>query len=198
LLERITEFLVASGPWAILLIAFIDSAGIPLAVGLDVLIILLSTQKPELAPLWVALAVFGSTTGNVVLFYIARKSGGLLLKPEPNDGWRPRFREWFHKYGLVTLFIPALIPIPMPMKFFVICSGCLGIPLFQFLFTVLIARIFRYSGEAYLGVQMGENSQLFLKQHRWDFAMFAVLLAIALYVLVRVTERIRAARPEKH
>ena len=113
---------------------------------------------------------------------------------EPTDGWRPRFREWFHRYGLVTLFIPALIPIPMPMKFFVICSGCLGIPLSHFLLTVLLARILRYSGEAYLGVQMGEHSKLFIDQHRWDFAMFAVLLAIALYLLVRLSERLRSAR----
>jgi membrane protein YqaA with SNARE-associated domain len=194
LLERITAFLVASGPWAILIVAFIDSVGIPLAVGLDLLVILLSTQRPELAPLWVGLAVLGSTGGTLSLFFIARKSGGLLLNPEPTDGWRPRFREWFHRYGLVTLFIPALIPIPMPMKFFVVCSGCLGIPVLQFLLTVLLARTLRYAGEAYLGVQMGEHSKIFLSEHRWDFAMIAALLAIALYLLVRLSERWRSAR----
>lgn len=194
MLERITEFLVASGPWAILLVAFVDSAGIPLAVGLDVLVILLSTQQPRLAPLWVSLAVLGSTTGTLVLFYIARKSGGLLLKDQATEGYRARFRDWFHRYGLATLFIPALIPIPMPMKFFVVCSGCLGIPVSQFLATIVVARILRYAGEAYLGVQMGEHSTLFLQQHRWDFAMAAVLLGIALYVLVRITERRRLPR----
>ncbi len=82
----------------------------------------------------------------------------------------------------------------MPMKFFVICSGCLGIPLPQFVLTVLLARTIRYSAESYLGVQMGEHSKLFLEQHRWDFAMLAVLLAIGLYLLVRLSERLRSAR----
>ena len=65
MLARITEFLVALGPWGILLVSFIDSAGIPLTVGLDFLVILLSAKQPELAPAWAALAVLGSSAGNM-------------------------------------------------------------------------------------------------------------------------------------
>ena len=68
MLERLTNFLVELGPWAILLVSFIDSAGIPMTVGLDVLVILFSAKQPALAPLWVSLAVLGSTAGNITLF----------------------------------------------------------------------------------------------------------------------------------
>jgi membrane protein YqaA with SNARE-associated domain len=192
LLERITQFLVTLGPWALLLISFIDSAGIPLTVGLDVLVILLSVKQPNLAPLWVGLAVLGSSAGNMTLFYVARKGGRRLLKTEAPEGYRRRFRLWFNRYGLVTVFIPALIPIPMPMKFFVVCSGAMGVHTMYFLIVVLLARGLRYSGEAYLGVQMGEHSTRFLSQHRWDFALVAAALGIGLYLLVRLSERWRS------
>ena len=195
MLERFVQFLVELGPWAILLVAFIDSAGIPLAVGLDALVILFSARQPAMAPVWVSLAVFGSTAGNVVLFYLARKGGERYLKAEAPPGYRRRFRTWFNRYGLVTVFIPALIPIPMPLKFFVICSGVLGIRFFYFLFTVIIARILRYSGEAALGVRLGEHSTRFISDHPWEFALAAMALGVVLYLLVRLSERWRAPHP---
>ena len=191
MLARITEFLVALGPWGILLVSFIDSAGIPLTVGLDFLVILLSAKEPTLAPAWVALAVVGSSAGNLVLFYIARKSGERLMKVEAPESQRARFRKWFNRYGLVTVFIPALIPIPMPMKFFVVCSGAVRIGPHYFLLTVLLARILRYGGESYLGVQMGEHSARYLSDHARELAFIAVALFVGLYLLIRVSDRWR-------
>lgn len=191
MLARFTEFLVALGPWGILLVSFIDSAGIPLTIGLDFLVILLSAKQPALAPAWVALAVLGSSAGNMVLFHAARKGGERLLKAEAPGSRRSRFRNWFNRYGLVTVFIPALVPIPMPMKFFVICSGALGIPQVNFLLVVLLARVLRYGGESYLGVQMGEHSTSYLSSHARELALIAVALFIGLYLLIRLSDRWR-------
>ena len=190
MLAKITAFLVALGPWGILAVAFID-AGIPIPNGLDFLVILLSVKEPASAPLWVALAVLGSSTGNMVLFYLSRKGGQRLLKAETPEGSRKRFRLWFNRYGLVTVFIPALIPIPMPLKFFVISSGMLGISWMYFLGIVLFARSLRYGGEAYLGVQLGEHSTQYLKDHTKQLTAFAVLLFVALYLLIRLSDRWR-------
>jgi membrane protein YqaA with SNARE-associated domain len=188
LFAKITAFLVALGPWGILAVAFID-AGIPIPNGLDLLVVLLSVKEPASAPLWAALAVLGSSTGNLVLFYLSRKGGQRLLKAETPEGSRKRFRLWFNRYGLVTVFIPALIPIPMPLKFFVISSGMLGISWIYFLGIVLFARSLRYGGEAYLGVQLGEHSTQYLKDHTIQLAAFAALLFVGLYLLIRVSER---------
>jgi membrane protein YqaA with SNARE-associated domain len=192
LLAKITAFLVALGPWGILAVAFID-AGIPIPNGLDFLVILLSVKEPASAPLWAALAVLGSSTGNLVLFYLSRKGGQRLLKAETPEGYRKRFRIWFNRYGLVTVFIPALVPIPMPLKFFVISSGMLGIGWIHFLGTLLLARCLRYGGEAYLGVQLGEHSSRYLADHTRHLIAIAALLFIALYLLIRLNDR-RAVR----
>jgi membrane protein YqaA with SNARE-associated domain len=192
LFAKITAFLVALGPWGILAVAFID-AGIPIPNGLDFLVILLSIKEPASAPLWAALAVLGSSTGNLVLFHLSRKGGQRLLKAETPEGYRKRFRVWFNRYGLVTVFVPALIPIPMPLKFFVISSGMLGIGWIHFLGILLLARSLRYGAEAYLGVQLGEKSTPYLHDHKWHLAAIAALLFIALYLLIRLNDR-RAVR----
>jgi membrane protein YqaA with SNARE-associated domain len=196
LLARITAFLVALGPWGILAVAIID-AGVPIPNGLDFLVILLSVKEPAWAPLWTALAVLGSSTGNFVLFYLSRKGGERLLKAEAPAGYRQRFRVWFNRYGLVTVFIPALIPIPMPLKFFVVSSGMLGIRWVYFLGTLLLARSLRYGAESYLGVQMGEHSTQYLAAHTRQLGAFAALLFIALYLLIRLSDRRAAARASR-
>src|SRR5437867_8313955 len=134
---------------------------------------LLSAKQPGLAAAWVALAVLGSCAGNMVLFYTARKGGERLMKVEAPDSRRRRFRLWFNRYGLVTVFIPALIPIPLPMKFFVVCSGAMGVRPVHFLVTVLLARILRYGGESHLGAQMGEHSTRYLAEHARELGAVA-------------------------
>jgi membrane protein YqaA with SNARE-associated domain len=188
LLARITEFLIAFGPWGIMLASFLDSAGIPLAVGVDALVILLSVNQPERAVWWVALAVVSSCAGNLALFTVLRKGGEKLLAAE-ESGRRRKFRQWFHRYGLVTVLIPALAPIPMPLKFFVLCAAVLGTPLWQFLATIAAARVVRFGGEAYLAVRMGEQSTAYLLAHRWQLAAFALALGLVLFLLVKMTER---------
>ena len=190
---KITDFLVALGPWGILAVAFID-AGVPIPNGLDLLVVLLSVKEPASAPLWAALAVLGSSTGNLVLFYLSRKGGQRLLKAETPEGSRKRFRLWFNRYGLVTVFIPALIPIPMPLKFFVVSSGMLGISWVYFIGIVLFARSLRYGGEAYLGVQLGEHSSKYLQDHTRELFAIAACLFIALYLLIRLSDHWRASR----
>jgi membrane protein YqaA with SNARE-associated domain len=196
LLAKITAFLVALGPWGILAVAFIDAA-IPIPNGLDFLVILLSVKEPAWAPLWVALAVVGSSTGNLVLFYLSRKGGQRLLKAEAPEGYRKRFRVWFNRYGLVTVFIPALIPIPMPLKFFVVSSGMMGISWVYFAGILLLARCLRYGGEAYLGVQLGEHSSKYLADHKLHLMAIAALLFIALYLLIRLNDRRALARASR-
>ena len=79
---RITDALVSYGPWGVLLLAFLDSAGIPVSAGMDALIILVAVQTPGRAWLVAALAVVGSVAGNIVLFSAARKGRSWARKEE--------------------------------------------------------------------------------------------------------------------
>ena len=50
---------------------------------------------------------------------------------------------------------------------------------------MVIARLLRYGGEAYLGVQMGEHSVGYLAEHRWDLLIFAVALGLGMLLTKR-------------
>jgi uncharacterized membrane protein YdjX (TVP38/TMEM64 family) len=97
---------------------------------------------------------------------------------------------WFQRYGLITVFIPGLLPLPfLPFKLFAACAGATCVPRWRFFLVLLVARIPRYFLLAYLGQQLGENSTAWLKSHGWHLAALAALLFLSLYALVRRLER---------
>lgn len=77
----------------------------------------------------------------------------------------------------------------MPLKVFVISAGVLGTPLAEFVAVVLVARLLRYFGEAWLGVRLGQESGKFLTSHALDFIVGAILLALALYGFILWRDR---------
>ncbi len=190
-LQALSATLASWGPWGILLLGFIDSAGIPVAVAMDVLIVLLAVNAPERAWLGAGMGVVGSAAGNLLLFMAARKGGERFMERAPSGGRTQRLRGWFERYGVTTVFIPALVPIPLPLKIFVISAGVLGTPLRLFLAVILAARVLRYFGLAWLGVLLGREAEGFLRAHLWSLAGIAALLFVAMYALLRVAERRR-------
>jgi membrane protein YqaA with SNARE-associated domain len=184
LFSHLTQVLVAWGPLGILFLSILDSTGIPVAAVFDALLIVIAIDRPSIAWWCAAIAVFGSTMGNVILFYAARRGGQQFLLRAAPGGRAMRFRVWFLRYGLLTVFIPALIPIPMPMKLFVITAGVFGTPIAEFLAVVISARIVRYFAEVWLGITLGRESTGFLKSHVWQFTAAAVTLFAVLYGLM--------------
>lgn len=184
-MRNLTDLLVAWGPLGILLLSILDSSGVPVAGVFDALLILLAVKSPTTGWLCAAMAVVGSTTGNLILFWTARKGGEKFSTP-PQPGTRAaKFRGWFRRYGLVTVFIPALVPIPMPLKLFVVSAGVLGTPAFEFGAVVVVARILRYFGEVWLGIQLGADSTKFLKTHALHFSLGAVAMFVVFYLFIR-------------
>ena len=187
LIHNLTEALVSYGPVGLLLVAFLDSAGIPVSAGMDAIVILVAVNAPERAWLGAALAVLGSVAGNIVLFMASRAGRRWTRKEEKAlaPGGPGRFERWFHDYGLVTIFVPAVVPvIPLPLKVFVISAGMMHTPLSRFLAVIVAARVLRYFGEAWLGVKLGHESMGWLKGHTWWLAVAALALCAGVYAIV--------------
>lgn len=177
--------LVALGPLGLFLLALLDSAGIPIVGGVDALLVVLANQKPEWAYWCAGLAVLGSVIGSLLLFYIAKKGGQRYLDRITKGPRGRRFRRWFDQYGLLTVFLPAISVIPMPMKAFVACAGVLGTRPAAFGITVAVARIPRYLFLAWLGKAMGDNALGWIKEHSWQFGLGMAAMAVLLYFIVR-------------
>jgi membrane protein YqaA with SNARE-associated domain len=158
-------------------------------------LIFLAVKDPAGAYRYAAISVAGSVIGNVALFLAARHGGRRFMeRTEPGRG--ERFRRWFERFGLVTIFVPALMPIPMPLKFFVISAGALQTRFLPFFLVILAARFPRYFGEAWLGIRLGQESTAFLKRHVWHFVIAAIALFMLLSLLVVANERWRRHRRE--
>jgi membrane protein YqaA with SNARE-associated domain len=140
------------------------------------------------------MAVAGSLAGNCALFFAARHGFRRLIKP-PAPGKPQKFRTWFHRYGLVTVFIPAFLPIPLPLKVFVVSAGILHTPATHFVGVILLARVARYFGEAYLGMQLGQGAQAFLNHNAWTLIGIAIGLALALFWAIKLNDRRRSKAP---
>ena len=186
MLRKIAAALQAWGPGGAFLLALLDSAGIPLPGGVDALLVLTAVTNPDLAYFTAAVCVIGSSIGSLILFNIARKGGEIYLERHATTARSRRFRAWFYDYGLVTVFIPTLVPIPgLPMKIFVLSAGALGVKPVTFLLTVLAGRIPRYFGLAALGRELGDDASGWLLLHKWHLVLGALILGVLLMLLAR-------------
>ncbi len=192
MLAKITAALIAYGPWGIFLIGFIDSLGIPLPATMDFLLIFIAVKAPERAYFTALMAVLGSLGGNLALFLGVQHGSKLFIKSVSESGKPQKFREWFRRYGLATVFVPAVIPVlPLPLKVFVASAGYLRTPLSRFFWVILLARVLRYFGEAFLGVRLGADAQSFLLRNAWTLVGIAIAAVAAVLIIFRWSERSR-------
>ena len=194
-MKRLLSTLLAWGLPGLFTMTILDGAGLPIPGGVDALVMYLSSQRAS-EWLWIAtVAVIGSTIGNFIMFLLAHKGGEIYLERHTLSSFGKKLRAWFQHYGMLTVFIAALVPLPiMPMKIFTICSGALGSSKRAFLLTFFSARILRYSALAYLGAAMGNNALTYLKQHLWEMIAFTVVLIAILFAMVKLTDYLKARK----
>jgi len=189
-MKRFGQLLVSWGPLGVLVLSFVESLGIPNPGGTDALLLLVAIERPDAAILCAILATVGSLLGSAVFYEIVRKGGDKFLLRYTLSGRGQRFRAWVHRYGMVTVFISALLPIPfLPLKVFCAFGCAMGVSRTRFMLVLAAARIPRYAALAYLGAQLGENSTAWIKGHTWHMGALAVALFAALYVLLKWNDR---------
>jgi len=191
-LQNLAQTLVSFGPMGIFLLTLIDSSGVPLPGVADALLVGLSASNPSRAPLFAGLAIVGSVMGTMILYRLARTGGAALLDRHTATGRGARFRQWYLRYGLVTVFVPAVSVIPLPMKVPVFCAGALGVRPLTIAGIVFVARLIRYSALAWLGAELGANSLTRIFSYKYYLFGAVAALALALIVYLRVSDRQKA------
>jgi membrane protein YqaA with SNARE-associated domain len=191
-MRHLRDVLVSWGPLGLFVLAALESAGPPTPGGTDFVLLALAVARPSDAALMALMAIAGSLLGSVVFYEITRKGGEKLLARYTSSGRGARFRMWFQRYGLSTVFVSALVPVPiLPFKVFAACAGATGVSRPRFFLTLAAARIPRYFGLAYLGAKLGEGSTVWVKSHAWHMAGFAAALLLGFYLLFKYMDRPR-------
>jgi membrane protein YqaA with SNARE-associated domain len=183
---------VSWGPGGVFLLAILDSTGVPMVGGVDALIVLIAAMSRSQAYLGAVAAIMGSLVGSLALFLVARKGGEEYHRRHTSSVKGAKLRDWFHEYGLLTVFVPAFIPvIPLPLKIFIISAGALEVSPLTFSVVLMAARIPRYLFLAWLGARLGQDTLPFLRSHIWELVIMALAVFIALYLIVRVLHKYR-------
>jgi membrane protein YqaA with SNARE-associated domain len=174
-----------------LLLSALDSIGIPIVGGVDALLIAVAVVEPGQAILGAVCATIGSVAGSYFLFSIARRGSHVFLAKHTTHGTGRRLHNWFEQYGLLTVFIPAVSPIPLPMKIPVFCAGALEVRTRSFLTVVALARVIRYFTLAYLGQRYGHHTLVFLRVHWVAVVVIVAILCAAAMTVLRIVNRER-------
>jgi membrane protein YqaA with SNARE-associated domain len=178
-------------------LGLLDSTGIPMVGGVDLYIVLVAMADRSQGYLAAAAAIAGSLIGSLLLFLIARKGGEEYHRRHTSSPRGAKLRAWFHEYGLVTVFVPAIVPvIPLPLKIFIISAGALEESPVTFSIVLLAARIPRYLFLAWLGSRLGAGTFPYLRQHIWELILFTAALFVVLYFVVRIAHNYRVRRGE--
>ena len=132
------------------------SIPLPLPGSTDLLLLWLVAHSGDpwlLAPC----AIAGSILGGYTTWHIGRRGGEEALRSYVPARLLGRIVGGSSVIRILAVFLPALLPPPIPLLPFALASGALGVSRRRFLAVFGAARSLRYSFIAWLGVTYGRR-----------------------------------------
>jgi membrane protein YqaA with SNARE-associated domain len=102
-------------------------------------------------------ALAGSILGGYTTWHIGRRGGEEALRHYVPARLLGPIVVWVERHRILAVFLPALLPPPIPLLPFALASGALGVSRRRFLAVFGAARTLRYSFIAWLGVTYGRS-----------------------------------------
>ena len=139
-------------------VAIIDSSVIPLPLpgSTDLLLLFLVAHGGD--PWLIAgSAIAGSIVGGYTTWHVGRRGGEAALHRHVPARLLRRIVGWVERHRILAVFLPALLPPPIPLLPFLLASGALGVSRRRFLAVYSTSRTLRYSFIAWLGVEYGRK-----------------------------------------
>jgi membrane protein DedA with SNARE-associated domain len=139
------------GGVGLILLGLADNSVVPMPGSMDALTIVLSAHQKGWWPYYAIMATIGGIVGAYVTYELGFKSGEQALEKKVSKKKAERIYKLFKRYGFWSLFVPALLPPPVPFSPFLVVAGALQYPKRYFLVAVGLARAIRYGLLAWLG-----------------------------------------------
>jgi membrane protein YqaA with SNARE-associated domain len=179
----VPQWLPHLGALGLFFVAVVDSSVVPLVLpgSTDLLLLWLVANGGDA---WVLTpcAVAGSILGGYTTWHIGRRGGEAALRNYVPARLLGKVVVWVEHHPILSVFVPALLPPPIPLLPFALASGALGVSRRRFLTVFGAARSLRYCFIAWLGVSYGPDIVRMLSGNlqRWSgslLCIFTVLLA---------------------
>jgi membrane protein YqaA with SNARE-associated domain len=187
IVATIREWATGLGGLGLFVVAALDSSFLSFPQVNDLLIIYLSTKRPELMPYYAAMTTAGSLLGCFILYGLARRGGEVFLRKRFSGQRVERGLALYQRHGLLAVVVPSLLPPPMPFKLFVLLAGAAKVSPWKFAAAIVIGRGIRYFGQGYLAVLYGEAAVALVREHSAavgvSLAALALVTGIGYYVV---------------
>jgi len=177
ILLSLGSWLERLGGLGLILLGLADNSVVPMPGSMDALTIVLSAHQRTWWPYYAIMATIGGIVGAYVTYGLGFKSGEQALEKKLPKKKAERIYKLFKRYGFWSLFVPALLPPPVPYSPFLIVAGALKYPKRYFLVAVGLARAIRYSLLAWLGSMY--SKQIFGFFHHYYRPMLWTVVSLA-------------------
>jgi len=178
----IPHWLTHLGALGLFSVAIVDSSFIPLPLpgSTDLLLLWLVANGGD-PWLLATMAIAGSLVGGYATWNLGRRGGEAALRRYVPARLLGRVVAWVERHRILAVFLPAVLPPPIPLLPFALASGALGVSRGRFLSVYGAARTLRYSFIAWIGVVYGRHAIRLWSGtlQRWSIPLlcvFAVLL----------------------
>jgi membrane protein YqaA with SNARE-associated domain len=179
----VPHWLTHMGVLGLFSVAVVDSSVIPLPLpgSTDLLLLWLVAHSGNpwlLAPC----AIAGSILGGYTTWHIGRRGGEAALQNYVPARLLGPIVAWVERHRILAVFLPALLPPPIPLLPFALASGALGVSRRRFLVVYGAARSLRYSFVAWLGVTYGRwiVRSFAGNLHKWSTPLLCVFVGLIL------------------
>ena len=156
--QIVPHWAIRFGIPGLFLVSAIDASIVPLAVpgSTDLLLLWLVSHNGN-PWLLASSAVAGSLVGGYLTWALGKKSGEAAL-----ERWVParilqRIVGWVKRHPILAVFLPPILPPPIPLAPFLLAAGALGVSRKAFLLVFGSARTVRYALVAWLAVRYGRH-----------------------------------------
>lgn len=177
----VPRWLLHLGAAGLFLVAVIDSSVVPLPLpGTTDLLLLWLVAHSGNPWLLTSIAVAGSILGGYTSWQIGRKGGKPALNRYVPPYLLSRIAVWMEHHPILAVFLPAILPPPIPLSPFLLASGALGVSRNRFLAVFGVARCLRYSFIAWLGAVYGRHMVRVWAGtlQRWSTPLLCVFVAM--------------------
>ncbi len=178
LLLTFRAWLERLGGLGLILLGLADNSVVPMPGSMDALTIVLSAHQKAWWPYYAVMATIGGVVGGYTTYALGAKGGEAAIEKKLPKKKADRIYKIFNKYGFWSLFVPALMPPPIPYSPFLLVAGALKYSRRKFFIAVTTARAIRYTLLAWLGSIY--SKQIFGFFHRYYRPAFWTLLTLAI------------------
>ena len=141
-------------------------------------------------------AIVGSILGGYTTWHLGRKGGEAALRRYVPARFLARILLWVEHHPILAVFLPAVLPPPIPLLPFALASGALGVTRNRFLVVFGAARALRYTFVAWLGVVYGRRVvRMFASTlQKWSSPLLYLFLALLVGTICFAVWQVRRHR----